>query len=145
MRTEVRKASVRVGGQPVRPLAESPRKVVFESPRGASGEAGLTLNEKGVESKGPFRNVGVRLSAPKTNLTRGEQTALKVAVSGLEGIKENVPLRLDTTGSVRMDGGNTQTVQIAPSAVGTDGTYTTTRTITGQQAGPFTVTATVLT
>jgi hypothetical protein len=128
----------------VRPLAESPRKIVFVSPVDLTGLADLVLKERDIVARRPYRSVGVRLSAPKLNLLRGERTTLTVEVSGLEGIKENVPLQLDSKGVITMDGGNFQNLRIKPSEVTRDGRYTTNRAITGVQAGGFTVTATVI-
>jgi hypothetical protein len=128
----------------IRPLAESPRKMVFESPTNVTGPMQLLLREGDAKSLAPFRNVGVRLSAPKTNLLRGERTTLTVEVTGLEGIQKDVPLQLDSKGVITMDGGNFQNLRISPTEVNQAGRYTTARAITGQQAGAFTVTATVI-
>lgn len=126
------------------PLAESPRKVVFRAPADVTGPIAFMLNEQNARATGAMRNLGVRLSAPKTNLLRGERTTLTVEVSGLQGIKDNVPLQLDSKGVITMDGGSFQNLRIKPNEVQKDGRYTTTRQITGQQAGGFTVTATVI-
>jgi len=128
----------------IRPLAESPRKVVFESPANVTGPVQLMLKEGDGKTLAPYRNVGVRLSAPKTNLLKGEQTVLKVEVNGLEGITKDVPLQLDSKGVILMDGGNFQNLRITPTEVNRDGKYVATRAITGQQAGAFTVVATVI-
>ncbi|MBC8030454.1 MAG: hypothetical protein H7Z16_10115 [Pyrinomonadaceae bacterium] len=125
-------------------IAESPRKSVFAAPANVIGPIKLHLTEGNTRTTGNYRNVGVNLSAPKTNLLRGEQTVLKVEVNGLEGITEPVPLQLDATGVINMDGGNFQNLRITPTEVNRDGIYTTTRAITGQQAGAFTVVATVI-
>lgn len=126
------------------PLAESARKAIFEAPTNVTGPCQLTLKEGTGETTADYRNIGVRLSAPKTNLMRSEQTVLTVQVTGLEGIKNPVPLQLDATGVITMDAGNSQNVRITPAEVNRDGTYTTTRAITGQQAGAFNVTASVI-
>jgi hypothetical protein len=105
----------------------------------------MTVKEGDKQSTGNFRNVGVNLSAPKTSLRRGESTELKVEVQGLEGIKEPVPLTLKSQGVITMTGGNYQPLTIQPSQVGGDGSYATTRGITGLQAGGWTATATVVT
>ena len=137
--------SVSGGYGVIRPLAESPRKVIFRDPSHVTGPLELMLKEGNTATTGPYRSIGVRLSAPKTNLLRGERTTLTVEVRGLEGIKEDVPLQIDSKGVITMDGGNFQNLQIKPPEVKQDGTYTTTREITGQQAGGFMVTATVIT
>jgi hypothetical protein len=128
----------------IKPLAESPRKIVFESPTNVVGPIQVFVQEGDKKTTAPFRNLGVQLSAPKTNLMRGEKTTLTVEVRGLEGIKEDVPLQLDSRGVITMDGGNFQNLRIKPNEVQRDGRYTTTRGITGQQAGGFNVTATVI-
>lgn len=135
----------RVAGQPVVILAESPNKVVFESPTNVTGPVEIVLIEGNQETKGTYRNVGVNLSAPKTNLLKGERTTLTVQVSGLEGIKEPVPLTLECKGVIKMEGGTYQPLVIQPSQVSADGRYTTTRGITGVQTGGWTATATVVT
>lgn len=135
---------VKIGGQPVTPLAESPRKVVFESPNNVTGPVGISVDEGGKETKGTYRNVGVNLTAPKTSLQKGESTTLKIEVSGLQGIKEPVPLHLTKGGVVTMQGGDAQTMSIKPAEVQSNGTFTTTRTITGVQTGVWNATATVV-
>lgn len=135
---------VMVGGKEVPVLAESPRNAVFESPTNVTGPTEIAVKEGTTETKGEFRNLKLDLTAPKTSLLKGESTELKVQVSGLEGITNPVPLQLDATGVITMDGGNFQNLRITPTEVNQGGTYTTTRSITGQQAGAFTVVATVV-
>jgi hypothetical protein len=126
-------------------IAESPRKAVFEAPTNVTGPLQLHLTEGTSVTSGEYRNVGVKLSAPKTNLLRGEHTTLTIEVSGLQGIKQPVPLTLESKGVITMEGGMYQPLVIQPSQVGPDGRYTTTRGITGVQAGVWAATATVVT
>jgi hypothetical protein len=133
-----------VGGISCRIVAESPRQVLVQIPAEPAGQATLSIGEDKTTTSGPFRNIGVDLSAPKTSLMKGEKTTVGVQVTGLAGITNALTLQLVTTGAVNMDGGNTQTVQISPSQVGPDGKASLTRTITGIQPGPFNVTANVL-
>src|SRR6185503_18312907 len=83
-------------------IAESPRQAIFTAPTNVTGPFEITLTEAGKETKGPYRNVGVNLSAPKTNLLKGEQTTLRVEVSGLQGLKMPVPLTLESRGVITM-------------------------------------------
>lgn len=124
-------------------LAESPRKSIFRNPNNVAGPVEINLRESNVEAKGTYRSIGVGLSAPKTNLMKGERTTLTVVVSGLEGIKQSIPLLLITQGVVQMDGGNSQFIPLPPSSVTPAGIFTITRTLTGQQSGGFSVTATI--
>ena len=126
-------------------IAESPRKAVFTAPSNQTGPAEIILKEGNTETKGTFRNVGVNLSAPKTNLLKGESTTLKIEVQGLQGITQPIPLHLTNGGAVTMTGGNSQTMSIKPSDVQGNGTFTTTRSITGVRTGAWDATATVVT
>ena len=126
-------------------IAESPRKAVFTAPTNVTGPLEITLKEAGKETKGTYHNVGVNLSAPKTSLVKGEQTTLTVEVNGLQGLKAPVPLTLTYAGVITMEGGPYQPLVIQPSQVTADGRYTTTRGITGIQAGGWSATATVVT
>jgi hypothetical protein len=139
-----RTTEIKVGGQPVTILAESPGSCIFKSPEQTFGPTEITIKENNVEAKGTYRNLGVRLNAPKTSLLKGETTTVTIEVSGLQGIKKDVPLHLESKGVINMAGGNYQYLSIRPQDVKPDGRYTTTRTITGQQAGGFGVTATVI-
>jgi len=125
-------------------IAESPRKAIFAAPANVIGPTRLHLTEGNTRTTGNYRNVGVSLSAPKTSLLKGERTTLTVEVNGLAGIKNDVPLQLDATGVILMDGGNFQNLRIKPPEVNRDGKYFVNRAITGQQAGAFTVVATVV-
>ncbi len=140
----LRNTEIKIGGQPVSVLAESPRSCIFKSPEQNFGPADITVKDNNIETKGTYRNLGLRLSAPRTSLLKGETTVLTVTVEGLKGIQQNVPLLLQKEGVVSMAGGDTQTVQIRPADVRADGTFELKRTLTGLQAGAFGVTATVI-
>lgn len=126
-------------------ITESPRKAVIRVPPNIVGPAEITLNEGGKQTTLPFRNIGVSLSAPKTSLLKGEKTVLTVLITGLQNLTQPVPLILTSRGVITMDGGVYQPMMILPSEVRIDGTYLTTRSITGVQAGGWGATATVVT
>lgn len=126
-------------------LAESRHKAVFLSPENVTGPIEITLKEGNTQTTGSYRNVGVNLTAPKTSLLKGESTELHIQVNGLDGLKEPVPLTLESHGVITMQGGTYQPLTIQPSQVGADGSYSTTRAITGLQAGAWGATATVVT
>lgn len=129
----------------LRPLAESPRQAVFEAPTDLpAGAINITVSDGPNVTEGKFRNVGINLTAPKTTLLRGEKTTLTITVTGLQGITQPTPLTLTSEGVITMDGGMYQPLVIIPSQVAGDGRYTTTRGITGIQAGGWTATATVV-
>ncbi len=137
---EIRNTILEVAGHLAVPLAESPRGFVVVSPPDFVGVGELTVTEDGqVVARGEYRSLRIDLSAPKLSLQRGERTQLKVEVSGLDGIEEPVRLRLANHSPqvVQLEGGETQSVEIQPSQVGSDGRAVVTRTLTGQSPGGF--------
>jgi len=133
-----------VGGERMEILAESPRQLVVRNGNILIGPTQLVVSEQGRTATGEFRSIGIRLSAPKLDLLRGEQTTLTVTVLGLEGIKAPVPLVLEnkSPGIISMGSANFERISISPSQV-QGGTYTTQRPLTGIQRGAFTITGTV--
>jgi hypothetical protein len=129
----------------LQPLAESPRRCVLTAPTNVTGPIELFVKDGQTQTTSPYRNVGVNLSAPKTNLLKGEHTELHVEVNGLQGIDKPVPLTLQSNGVITVEGGMYQPLVIQPSQVGADGRYTMARGITGVQAGGWSATVTVVT
>lgn len=133
-----------IGNKATQPLAESPRKTVFESPMDVIGKTEIKLKEGNTEIQQDFRNLGISLSAGKLNLLKGETTNLLVKVSGLQDLTDEIPLNLNCTGSANMSGGNVQNLQISPSEVQTDGSFTQERNLVGFRTGNFNVKANVI-
>lgn len=138
-------SGVTIGGREARPLAESPRKLVVESPADVVGPTTMVVREGDTTFELPFRNVEVGLSAPRTDLGRGERTTVTAVVSGLDGLDTPVSLGLtnESTTVVEMEGGDSQTITIEPGEVGPDGRYVLTREIVGVTVGVFSISAQV--
>ena len=139
------KSTLALGGQPVEIIAESPRTMIAAAPTNVAGPANFQLNEGGVAATAPCRVVALTLTAPKTNLIKGEHTTLRVLVSGLEGLRQPIPLQLvnSTPGVVSLAGGQTQALTIAPSDVRPDHTYSADRDVTSLRPGGFTISAAI--
>jgi CHAT domain-containing protein/tetratricopeptide (TPR) repeat protein len=137
--------SLKIGEKIMPLLAESPRSLVVWNTSEALGLTNIALRENGVSTECPFRNVGIKLAAPKLNLIRGERTTLHVVVLGLTGLTGGQTLDLDNTSPtvISMAGGDKQHINISPAEVKSDGTYSLDRTLTGIMAGGFGLTATV--
>lgn len=133
-----------IGGADCKILAESPRKIVVSTPATVVGQTTIAVSDGKAVSSGNFRNIGINLSAPKLRLMKGEKTTLTVQVTGLAGIMGPVSVQLVTTGGVTVDGGNNQTIGIAPGQVRSDGSFSLTRELTGTTDGAFNVTATLM-
>jgi len=135
-------SSVRIGGTPAAPMAESPRQLVVRGPEEGAPPAPIEVSERGrVVATGTYRNVSVRLSAPITNLLSGQRTTLTVTVGGLDGLEQTLPVRLSNRSPdvVRMEGGEEQTLCVRSDEVKADGTWTKTRGLTGVRAGGFSI------
>lgn len=132
--------SVRVGGQPARIVAESPRQCIFESPASPAGPTTIEVSEGRTACRGPFRNVGLKMTSPRTDLLRGEHTTVTVELSGLEGLAEPLELTLtnETPGVVSMESGERQSFSVSGSSAGA---WTVTRGLTGIQRGDFAINA----
>jgi hypothetical protein len=136
--------SVKIGETTAPPIAESPRKIVVMNNSPATGPTKIQINENGTTTECPFRNIKINLSAPKTDLKRGEKTEMHVEVLGLSGLTQNVPLKLEnaSTAVVSMSGGEIQNSEINARAV-QNGSYSLNRTLTGIQPGSFRIDGTV--
>lgn len=140
---ELVNTEVKIGGSQTGILTQSPRKTVVESPRDVIGLTDIELTDGDVTVKGQYRSVALKLSADKLELKKGERTTLTVQVLGLQGLKEEIPISLENKSPtvVSMEGGESQTVTVHPEEVGPEGIYTISKTLTGIQTGPFSISA----
>ena len=132
---------VTIASQPARLLAESPRKAIAQGPANLTGIADLTVTENGrIVAQCAYRSIGVRLSAGKANLTRGETTRMNITVVGLEEFDATATLRLvnRSPGTVQIEGGEIQQLIISPKEV-SGGSYTATKLLTGIVPGNFSI------
>ncbi len=132
-----------IGGTMLPVIAESPRQAICTSPWQVVGVTEIKMSEGRKETTGRYRNVGISLSAPKTNLIKGETATMTVTVSGLQGITNNIQIQMITTGGVNTQGGNTQMIQIMPSMVDPNGISIRTFTLNAIKSGNFNVTCNV--
>jgi hypothetical protein len=86
--------------------------------------------------------VSVDVTATKTHLLKGENAVVTVTVKGLQEMKQARWLWIEKQGVVRMAGGDVQSIRIRPADVRPDGTFQVQRTVTGERAGGFDITAT---
>jgi hypothetical protein len=139
-------SSVRIGGKEADPIGESPRQLVVRGPQEGEAEAPVEVRERGaVVTTGTYRNVDVQLSAGATSLRSGQRTTLTIRVTGVEGLKDTLPVRLTnrTPSVVQMEGGEEQTLCVRPEDVEVDGSWKTERDLTGVRTGGFGVAAVV--
>ncbi len=128
-------------------IAESPRQVYVEIPKETpSGNTNITISENGHKEEHKINVIGLNLTAPKTNLTRGEKTTIRVEVTGLEGIapghtiKVSVENQSPQTITFLKESGNTITKEISAGSA-SNGSYEFNTRIIAQTAGSFTISA----
>lgn len=138
--------NARVNGNPMEVLLETQDRAVVSIPVETRGPAVISMNEGGVERSYPVHAASVAMSAPKTNLRRGEKTVVSVRVEGLQGIESpaTLVLRNHSPQHVRLDGGEAESIAIGPSEVNAQGVWEATRTVTGVAPGAFTLTGDVV-
>ncbi|MCP5046689.1 MAG: hypothetical protein GY940_05930 [bacterium] len=138
--------AVRIGGTEAELLAESPRGLVIRPSSDVTGPTEINLQEQGTQLKGKINICAVTLSADKTSLKVGENATLTVTVKGLEGIEEEIPLRLEniSTQTIRMSGGNRQTIKIHPRENREDGTFVRELPLLGLRAGSFGIVSSII-
>jgi MbtH protein len=144
---DIRTTEIRVGGQPVTPLAESSRSCFFISPNEKFGSTEITVQERNVEVKGTCRILSVELTADKLSLRSGEKSNVLIKVKGGRGVQQNVNLLLETIGAVNMEGGNVQNILLRPSDFVVDGVEVTAnvrKVVVGLRPGAFNINATVI-
>lgn len=137
--------SLKVNGQPVQILAESPSAIYFNPSQSTPGRTTIEVTDNGKTQTGSINVLKLDLSAPKTNLRRGEKTTISINVTGLEGIKTNVPVNIQNTSPsvVTLEGGNTQQIIIDPAKDVSGGSFQTTRSVQSLKTGSYSVTVTI--
>jgi hypothetical protein len=108
-------SSVCIGGKPCQILAESPRGMIAKAPKDIIGTTEIKVQKGNKVATAPFCCLAVKLKAGKTTLKKGETTSVEVTVTGLDGVKGSVRLRLinKTPKTVQMEGGNDREITIS--------------------------------
>lgn len=141
---DFRTTDVKIGDQPARPLAESPRGSIVKIPVGATGPTKIDVSKNGTPvASCPFTVLSIKLAAGNLTLKRGETSQLTVTVSGVRKLKSGVEVQVDNKfpQTMRLEGGDSQTL-LVPADLDADG-FSATRTLTGIQVGAFAITAVV--
>jgi hypothetical protein len=106
---------IKVGGKSVMMLAESPRKLIFESPTETVGPTFIELTENGRSKQANFSNLAIKVSMLHDQITKGQCSSVLIKVAGLTGISYTVPIRVvnRTPQVVSLAGGNTQVLYVS--------------------------------
>jgi hypothetical protein len=139
------RTSVRIGDAAAHLVAESPRSCIFDVPAGPAGLTRIELVDNGRTFSGVFRIVGLRLTPPRPIIHTGDTTSFAAEVTGLAGLERPLPITIRnlSTDVVAMEGGDAQTLAIAPSEVTAAGTFALSRRLTGKRRGDYVVNVTI--
>ena len=137
-------SGVKLAGNAMNVLAESPRKLIAQAPANFSGTGEIEVSEGDVVQKCEFRNVVIKLAAPTVNLKSGQTTTMTITVEGLAGLDKPFPVSVvnRSPSVVKVAQGDVQSIQVDPKKVA-NGSYVTTRTLTGVVPGGFNINATI--
>ena len=131
----------RLDGKTMEVLAESPRQTICQMPAATSGKHPLTIEENGINTEKNIAAVNMDLSTGKLNLQKGESTFVNVAISGLKNLPGNAILTVTntSTGTVTMQGGESQTIPITPAQCEQTGNFSQHFDLQSIKTGSFTV------
>jgi hypothetical protein len=133
-----------INGQPSTIMAESPRQAVLNCPPGTTGPVNIVVTDPKGTTTAKTNLVGIKLSAPKTNLLRGERTVVSVEVMGLQGLREPLLVNLSASSNVKLQGGNNQTIRIDPAKADASGVVRHEFGLQSKAPGSFNVTGDLL-
>jgi len=136
---------VSVGGKNADVIAESPRKMIFQTPPSIVGTSTIEVRAGTVSASGSFSLVAIKPSVSARLLTPGQTAVMTLVISGLADLKEPASLVIvnHEPATVSLAGGPVQHVVIEPGMAGAGGTFTLTRTLTGEKGGGFNITAVI--
>jgi hypothetical protein len=142
---DLSQTQIRIGETPANVVVESPRSCVFDVPEGPIGPGRIEVRDGANAASGPFRIIGLHLTPPQPIIHTGDTTSFGAEVYGLDGLDHSLSLMLRnlSTSVVAMEGGEEQTLMIAPSQVSAGGTYAISRRLTGIHRGDYAVNVSV--
>jgi hypothetical protein len=137
---------LKMGGQDLQMLAESPRKLIAESPNNIIGPTDIELKEGDIVVKGRINNLRVALTMPRTMLHKGERTSVTTTFEGLKSAPpEAFPIRYQLINrspqiaELGETGATTLSQQIPYNAVTPEGTCAFSTPVHALQAGGFAI------
>lgn len=130
---------VTINGQPTNVIAESPRQTVVRCPPGTTGPVDIVVSDPQGSTLAKTNLVGIKLSAPRLNLVRGEKTTVTVEIMGLQGLRGPLSVNLTASPNVKLEGGNSQTIKVDPSKADATGAVRRQFNLLSRVPGPFEV------
>ena len=144
---DVESTRIRIDGKPIRVVAESTLGASIYTPQSIGPtRVAIAEDDEDEGSETTFRNLGLRIQAEETRLSKGERTKCSVIVEGLDEVDERMILFLvnRTPGIVQLRPFDAKTLLIDPESVNPDGIYRHECTLRGIRPGNFQLTATLV-
>lgn len=146
--------SVEIGGEQLRILAELPGKAIAEGPEKQLGVTPYVVKKGSLQAQGKARVIKIDQSLPPIAQQNGKLGKWHVRITGLAGVRENVPLKfeiaLPQTGFFEPTPpyeyfiSETQYRFVLPKEVRKDGSFATERTIMRLVEGRLNASATLV-
>ena len=122
---DISNANILLNEKPVDILAGNDTELFFKVENIEPGKQDLSLEYDDVKATESVNVVDYTLQAGRLNLNRGESTYLNVKVVGLKDLQEPLELSVQnqSVGTILLEGGDIQTIQITPSEVAETGIW----------------------
>lgn len=124
--------------------AESPRRMLFKSPIEPLGIISFKYMEGDASGDCRYHNIKLESSVGKAVLKKGKTTELYVAVTGLEGLREKIPMTIENKTPDLVEIKGSTTVFILPGEIQAGGMYAFKTTLTAIKSGRIDVSAHIL-
>ena len=138
---DITNTSVKINGEKAELLAESSTRLFLKTTSSYTGYVIVECAENGTTNISKTNVLKLYITVDNPDLRRGQQTRLHIKISGMEGLKESVPVTINNTSSsvITLEGGNTQQINVVPESDAPSGVLETTRNIQSLKNGNFTV------
>ncbi len=122
---DISNANILLNEKPVDILAGNDTELFFKVEDIESGKQDLSLEYDDIKATESVHVVDYTLQVGKLNLNRGESTYLDIKIVGLEDLQEPLELEIinQSVGTVILEGGDKQTIEIQPSEVEDTGVW----------------------
>lgn len=139
-------SGITINNEEVKLLAESPGKLIFESPRDITGPVDIEIKEGDFVMHETMNLLDVNMQADRLNLMKGEQTIVHLEVEGMQGMDEPVSVGIINLSSntVKIAGGDRQMLEITPDKISDNGDYNIDLNVSATQTGAFSIYAYVI-
>lgn len=133
-----------IGDEKTSLRAETPRRIIFESPVQPLGFITFKYMEGETGGKCQYQNIRIESSIAEPKIKKGQTTELYVAVTGLEGLRKKIPITIENSTPELAEVAGSDTIFIQPGDVQVGGLFAYKTTITGIKPGHIKIQARLL-